>query len=197
MRVSPRNRRLANDFAAMQKLADESSILRFKSYGNPPEAYDVFFAGNGLRRMDLKVGIVAKHEVSVRLGMTYPCVMPELRWKTDIFHPNISSAGAVCLGGYQVHWVPSLDLAELCEMLWDMIRYDNFDVTSPYNRDAANWARLQREFKFPVDQRSLRDRVTRSVRKQPEIIDAEVIEIIDAVMVDEGNAANDDILFID
>ena len=28
-------------------------------------------------------------------------------------------------------------------MLWDMIRYENYDETSPYNREAAAWAKHQ------------------------------------------------------
>jgi len=43
-------------------------------------------------------------------------------------------------------------------MLWDMIRYRNFDTTSPYNRMAAEWAKTQRQFILPLDQRPLRDR---------------------------------------
>ncbi len=45
----------------------------------------------------------------------------------------------VCLGGYGTHWVPSVQLDELCVMLWDMVRYHNYDIRSPYNREAALW----------------------------------------------------------
>ena len=53
--------------------------------------------------------------------------------------------------------MPSLTLSKLIEMLWDMIRYENFDVNSPYNRDAAIWAREQDEFELPLDGRAIRD----------------------------------------
>src|SRR5262249_40426165 len=66
--------------------------------------------------------------------------------------------GLVCLGGYGTHWVPSLHLDELCVMLWDMARYHNYDIRSPYNRDAALWAANQATFAFPLDARPLRDR---------------------------------------
>ena len=59
-----------------------------------------------------------QHEVTIRLGANYPRMMPELSWKSPIFHPNISGSGVVCLGGYGTYWVPSLNLDELCEMLW-------------------------------------------------------------------------------
>ena len=41
-----------------------------------------------------------------------------------------------------------------------MIRYKNFDTESPYNREAALWAKQQTDFVFPIDTRSVRDRVT-------------------------------------
>src|SRR5947199_2593706 len=63
----------------------------------------------------------------------------------------------VCLGGYGTHWVPSLNLDELCGMLWDMARYHNYDIRSPYNREAALWVANQSTFRFPTDQRPLRD----------------------------------------
>ena len=84
--------------------------------------------------------------------------MPELRWLTPIYHPNISEIGLVCLGGYGTHWVPSLHLDDLCNMLWDMARYHNYDIRSPYNREAALWAANQTTFAFPTDPRPLRDR---------------------------------------
>ena len=49
-------------------------------------------------------------------------------------------------------------------MLWDMIRFKNFDTESPYNREAALWAKNQQEFEFPIDPRSVRDRITGELR---------------------------------
>ena len=63
----------------------------------------------------------------------------------------------VCLGAYGTHWVPSLALDELCVMLWDMARFQNYDIRSPYNREAAQWAANQPTFRFPIDARPLRD----------------------------------------
>jgi hypothetical protein len=118
------------------------------------------FHGAGLER-DAVTGDVRRrnyHEVAVELGAAYPRLMPELTWRTPVFHPNISASGVVCLGGYATHWVPSLTLAELCRMLWDMLRYENFDLDSPYNREAAVWVRRQKALALPLDPRPLRDR---------------------------------------
>jgi hypothetical protein len=137
-------------------------------------------------------------------------MMPELLWKTPIFHPNISASGVVCLGGYAAHWVPSLTLDELCVMLWDVVRYENFDIASPYNREAAFWAKGQDPEHFPVDPRPLRDRLAGVApdnvpakppvvaRPQPHLAsDVQFVvaeEILDAEIVE---AESTDILYIE
>ncbi|MCI0360667.1 MAG: hypothetical protein L0211_19495 [Planctomycetaceae bacterium] len=160
MRQSPRLRRLRSDHKALQSLANESSIFSFNAHGDPPELYVIRFAGRGLFKSDMlgDVQLQNLHEVHIRLGAAYPRMMPELAWKSPIFHPNISASGVVCLGGYGTYWVPSLTLDELCVMLWDMIRYENYDETSPYNREAAGWIKNQIHYRLPLDPRPLRDR---------------------------------------
>ena len=170
MRESPRLRRLRADLRAMEKLRAESTILDFAVpgalFGGPPESYQVKFLGRGFWRPSgsSDTHVLGRHEVIINLGASYPRMMPELNWKSPIFHPNISAGGIVCLGGYSTHWVPSLTLDELCTMLWDMVRYQNFDVESPYNREAAIWARSQHDYHLPVDGRPIRDRLVRAAR---------------------------------
>ena len=162
MRKSPRERRLNSDFQSVQTLTEESTIFSFHGAGDPPQRYRLIFEGAGFQR-DRKTNLVRvthHHEVLVELGAAYPRMVPNLAWQTPIFHPNISNNGVVCLGGYGTHWVPSLTLSEMCTMLWDMIRYKNFDTESPYNREAARWAKMQTDFKLPIDPRSLRDRIS-------------------------------------
>lgn len=156
----------------MEKLRAESSILDFDFRGDPPNHYRVIFQGRGLARCQSSgdVIVVQRHEVTIDLNAAYPRMIPDLAWQTPIFHPNISASGIVCLGGYSTHWAPSLTLDELCVMLWDMIRFKNFDVESPYNREAAIWTRSA-SHEFPLDDRPLRDLVSsggvRSVRAKP------------------------------
>lgn len=158
MYESPQMRRLRSDLSAMERLQSESSILRFRAFGKPTQRYLIEFHGRGLARdAKGKVAIQDHHEVEVKLGTGYPRTMPELRWLTPIYHPNISEIGLVCLGGYGTHWVPSLHLDELCVMLWDIVRFHNYDIRSPYNRDAALWTANQTTYTFPTDGRALRD----------------------------------------
>lgn len=160
MRESPRIRRLRTDLKSLASLKAESSILDFVGQGDPPESYLIRFHGKGFWRPAESQNIFIRehHEMTVNLGASYPRMMPELSWKTPIFHPNISGSGVVCLGGYGTHWVPSVNIDELCTMLWDMIRYANYDVDSPYNREAAAWAKTQSDFQLPIDPRPLRDK---------------------------------------
>jgi ubiquitin-protein ligase len=157
MHESPRLRRLRSDLNALERLRDESSVLRFRASGKPAQSYVIEFHGKSLARTRGRVTVADRHQVEIKLGASYPRTMPELRWLTPIYHPNISEIGMVCLGGYGTHWVPSLNLDELCGMLWDMARYHNYDVRSPYNRDAALWVANQTAFSFPIDPRPLRD----------------------------------------
>ena len=161
MYESPRDRRLKSDFQALERLKVQSSILDFEVLDQPPTRYIVTFRGKGLMQPPNSDAVTIQefHQVEIRLGVNYPRSKPDLKWKSPLFHPNISALGQVCLGGYSTHWVPSLNLDELCEMLWDMVRYANYDVKSPYNYKAARWVERQQIYKFPLDTRSLRDKV--------------------------------------
>ena len=164
---SPRQRRLTSDHQRLKSLALESSIFSFevahpRPAVGPPETYRVRFRGAGLQlvssRHDGDVVPLNDHEVLIQLVAEYPRSAPHMRWMTPIFHPNISASGAICLGGWGTHWAPSLQLDRLCEMLWDMLRFANYDTRSPFNQQAAVWLRKQRQYHFPLDNRELRDR---------------------------------------
>lgn len=164
--TNPRQRRLASDHQRLELLAEESSIFSFQAVHpkpkvGPPETYRVRFRGMGLQyatnHFSGKICPIHDHEIVIQLVAEYPRSAPHMRWLTPVFHPNISASGAICLGGWGTHWAPSLQLDRLCEMLWDMLRFANYDTRSPFNQQAANWLRGQREYRFPLDQRELRD----------------------------------------
>jgi hypothetical protein len=169
MADTPRLRRLRADRRSLEQLKADSSIFDFAARGEAPDTYSLFFNGRGVWRPDASASVttVDRHEVYLRLGAAYPRMMPELTWRSPIFHPNISASGVVCLGGYGTYWVPSLSLDELCTMLWDMIRYANYDPNSPYNRDAALWAKNQSTHPFPLDNRPIRNLISRQARPAP------------------------------
>jgi len=162
---TPRTRRLRADHEALKTLKENSTVVDFQAFGDPPERYLVSLKGRGLIRKSEAdpVEVVDVHRVEIRLGIDYPRSRPDLQWLTSIYHPNISAVGAVCLGGYSTNWVPSLGLAELCEMLWDMVRYANYDPKSAYNYAAGRWSETQSTYELPVDPRPLRDRLAKTI----------------------------------
>ena len=162
---TPRTRRLRADHEALKTLKENSTIVDFQAFGDPAERYLITLKGKGLIRKTEAdpVEVADVHRVEIRLGIDYPRSRPDLQWLTSIYHPNISAVGAVCLGGYSTNWVPSLGLAELCEMLWDMVRYANFDPKSAYNYAAGRWSETQTQYEFPLDPRPLRDRLAKTV----------------------------------
>lgn len=199
MRKSPRQRRLESDFRGIQKLNDESNIFTFMATGDPPQKYRLIFQGKGIFR-DSKgdIKVTDHHECLIEFGAAYPRLVPNLAWQTPIFHPNISNNGVVCLGGYGTHWAPSLTLNELCGMLWDMIRYKNFDTESPYNREAAIWAKQQLNSAFPIDTRSIRDKISHpegAIEDKTEIVETG-IEIV-TKKPPQATLEDDGIMFLD
>lgn len=162
---TPRSRRLRSDYEAMKRLKEESNIMDFQAFGDPAERYLVTLKGRGLMRKSEgePVEMAEVHRVEIRLGIDYPRSRPDLQWLTQIYHPNISGVGAVCLGGYSTDWVPSLSLDELSTMLWDMVRYENYDPKSAYNYAAGRWSEQQAQFDFPIDKRSIRDKLQKTV----------------------------------
>jgi ubiquitin-protein ligase len=151
-------RRLRNDRAALDRLRSESTVFNFSAHGDLPQHYQILLKGKSLWRDRGRIRTLDAHRIEIKLGSSYPRTIPEIRWLSPIYHPNISEIGMVCLGGYGTHWVPSIQLDELCIMLWDMARYHNYDIRSPYNRDAALWVASQTKYLFPMDQRPLRDK---------------------------------------
>jgi ubiquitin-protein ligase len=221
---SPRTRRLRSDLKILEQLKSQSSIFDFEAYGTPPDHYVLYFRGQGIYRPEnaSEVAPRLRHEVVMRLGAGYPRNAPSITWRTPIFHPNIASSGVVCLGAYGQHWAPSVTLDEICHMLWDMLRYANYDVDSPYNRDAAQWTRTTDKAAFPFDSRPLRDITAGcstvaavvprphvamesstlehapSVAAAPDVIFLDRDQVVLADLVDEvsSSPSNDEILYI-
>src|SRR5579862_4044300 len=102
MYESPRDRRLKSDLQALERLKLQSSILDFEVFDSPATRYLVTLRGKGLMQPanNDTVTIQEFHQVEIRLGVNYPRSKPDLKWKTPLFHPNISALGQVCLGGY-------------------------------------------------------------------------------------------------
>lgn len=150
-----RERRLRSDFERLQNLVQQSDFIEIaKIEGNPPELYVIRFTCKGITRVGaLGVPIYSEeHMVGIYLPSAYPTKMPQMRWFTPIFHPNINAEGTfVCIDV----WYPTKFLDDLCLMLGRMIQYKNYNPYSPARKDAAQWSVMYPHL-FPVDSRPLR-----------------------------------------
>ena len=152
-KATPQARRLLRDFQEMEALRDDSSILQFRSQGDPPDRYLIRFNGRGLGPDG---AFVDEHELTLSLSADYPRSMPVIQWVTPILHPNISGGG-VCMGNFTMN--PYVRLVELVEILWDMARLAVYNIQHGYHNTRMSWPEIMREVGgFPVDPRILRDR---------------------------------------
>ena len=151
--------RMKNDFEEMLRLKSESSIIDFQTAGNPPYRYMLVFHCAGIRVDESgKPVIIQEHRCQLMLGAQYPSQPPDVTWMTPIFHPNIKMQ-AVCHSG---QWAPSWSLAEFVSELADMARYAKYNLQSPLDTKAAEWARHNMNL-FPLDARPIRDKLARMV----------------------------------
>jgi ubiquitin-protein ligase len=151
--------RMKNDYEELLRLKAESSIIDFQTSGNPPFKYLFVFHCAGIRLDENgKPVIVQEHQCQLVLGAQYPSQPPDVTWLTPIFHPNIKLQ-AVCHSG---QWAPSWSLSEFVSELADMARYAKFNLQSPLDTRAADWARRNLNL-FPLDARPIRDKIARLV----------------------------------
>ena len=154
MSFNIRERRLNNDFRLVEELHRNSDLIDLvRSEGNPPDKYTIRYTCKGVEKVDNRNRPIYRevHEVSIYLHAEYPLKQPQIKWMTPIFHPNIHTTGAVCIGA----WWPAKTLDELILTMGDMVQYKNLDPKDPMNSLAAAWARRNRHL-FPVDNRELK-----------------------------------------
>lgn len=132
----------------LQEYVDAHSDFRIWSNSSAlPTEYEIEFEqlsfGPPLTPAGEPVDITT-HRVLIVLGPDFPLAAPEVRWLTDIFHPNVfptydSEAlrgnklmrGVVCLGALGESYQPSLHFAELCATLRDIAGYRGYSIAVP------------------------------------------------------------------
>jgi ubiquitin-protein ligase len=149
-----RDTRLRNDYQKLRELVNRSELIHIMhSDGDPPEKYLIQFTCRGVEKLTPRGKPIYReqHEVSVYLHAEYPLKQPQLKWLTPIFHPNIHSTGAVCIGA----WWPAKTLDQLLLTLGEMVQYKNLGPKDPMNSKAAAWA-IRNKSLFPIDRRPLK-----------------------------------------
>lgn len=148
-----RMQRLEQEYEQLNALHQRNGLICvLAAEGLPPEHYIIRFRCRGIAEIDIqgKPKITQDHRVELILTVDYPRIRPLMRWMTPIFHPNFDGAGNVCIK----EWYPQQTLADLCEVLGEMVQYKNYNTTSPLNMIAAMWA-IKHRAELPVDNRSL------------------------------------------
>ncbi len=148
--MSIRDKRLQSDYLKMCDTfpnTEKSKIKIISTSGNPPDKYQIEFSVNSLV-MNPKGQVVAKnsHTAEIYLTATYPRQAPQCRMLTPVFHPNIAPH-AICIGD---HWAVGESLPHLVIRIAEMLAYQSYNLKSPLNGDAAQWADKNR-LKFPTD----------------------------------------------
>ena len=78
----------------------------------------------------------ALHQAEVFLPLDYPRRPPFCRMTTPVFHPNIDPQ-KICIGD---HWSAGRSLAQMIVHIGEMICYQSYNLKSPLNARAAEWA---------------------------------------------------------
>jgi ubiquitin-protein ligase len=153
-KVPMRIRRLRADAEAMAATFRESAMIFATPAGGgePPDVYRIEYRVDGLRRgPDGKPITCERHQAEIQLTSEYPRVSPRCKMLTPIFHPNIDAA-SICVGD---HWTAGERLVDLVIRIGEMIAYQQYNIKSPLDAEAAMWADLNPD-KLPIDARDLR-----------------------------------------
>lgn len=150
--MSPRMRRLWFDAETIRLRFEGFPLIRVAEMrGNPPDYYRIeyrvrglqYASGNQMQHRD-------SHMVEIQLTHDYPRQQPKCKMLTPIFHPNIDPA-AICIGD---HWSAQEKLADLIVRIGELIAYQDHNIKSPLNGEAAMWTDLNCH-RLPIDARCL------------------------------------------
>jgi len=165
--MSIRLRRLANDYEELrQYAADQDRVLIRNTTGEPPEKYQIEYRLKGLEMRGGEVVERSSHLVEIVLPLEYPTMEPKCRMLTPVFHPNISPQ-VIC---HTDHWAAGESLVDVVVRIGEMISYQNYNIKSPRNGEAARWAENNMG-RFPVDPiglSSVRPQIEGGIPRQPE-----------------------------
>jgi ubiquitin-protein ligase/DNA-directed RNA polymerase subunit RPC12/RpoP len=147
-----RTRRLMSDASAMTTAFIHSASIKVQPIaGDPPEIYRVQYSIQSLERGKAGTPIPRdQHEVEIQLTSEYPRISPRCKMLTPIFHPNIDTA-TICVGD---HWTAGEQLPDLVIRIGQMIAFQEYNIRSPLDAEAAMWADLN-SGSLPIDSQDL------------------------------------------
>lgn len=145
--MSIRLKRLYNEYNEVVNYFNDHPYIKIKSItGNPPEKYTIDYLIKGLKQSDDGVVLSKEHSVEIILPLEYPTFEPMCRMLTPVFHPNIN-LNKICIAD---HWAAGESLVDVICRIGKIISYQNYNIKSPLNGEAAKWAE-QNMNRFPID----------------------------------------------
>jgi len=140
--------RLYNDYKEVTELIGNHPYIEIKDVmGDPPERYLINYKIKGLIQNGKEIIEKDSHLCEIILSGDYPRYEPICRLiSMVVFHPNIAP-NKVCIAD---HWAAGESLADIIIRIGEMICYQNYNIKSPLNGEAAKWAE-ENIRRFPID----------------------------------------------
>ena len=135
--MNPRLRRLESDYRELRTRFDAEPHVSVEPVGPyPPERYQIVYRVPSLR-LDARnqVQRVDQTVITVTLPAGYPREKPHATTAEPIFHPNFGNY--VCIADF---WAPGQSLADIVTNMSDMLQFRKYNIRSPLNAIAAEWA---------------------------------------------------------
>jgi ubiquitin-protein ligase len=151
-KIPLRIRRLTSDAVQMADAFANFDLIKIRqTTGNPTDVYEIEYFVKSLDRGPKNKPVPRdQHLVEIRLTADYPRTAPICKMLTPIFHPNIDPA-TICVGD---HWTAGERLVALVIRIGEMIAFQEYNIRSPLDAEAAMWADLNPD-KLPIDARNL------------------------------------------
>lgn len=140
--------RLYNDYKEIREKLGEHPYIEIRDvFGDPPERYLIYYKVKGMVQQGEKIVVKEGHTCEIILSGEYPRLEPICRMTSQaVFHPNIAP-NKICIAD---HWAAGESLADVITRIGEMISFQNYNIKSPLNGEAAKWAE-ENIHRFPVD----------------------------------------------
>lgn len=141
--ISPRQLRLENEYKQLRAKLDGNPFIEIQPVGPAPfERYRVVYRVPSLRLDGQNRPVEAPITVvDFQLPHGYPKEKPHaVVAGASVFHPNFGDY--ICIADY---WSPAQTVLDIILEVGEMLQWKKYNILSPLNAVAANWAAQNRD----------------------------------------------------